>query len=102
MLVLCNRLAKWQMAGKLGDFFMKKFICSFLPCSQQGPHFFHILVSYESFDMWLCGKSEKKNEFFGGMGSLEDEFPKKITKKVSFLSLKLQKSFCLDKAEGVP
>ena len=83
------------MAGKLGDFFMKKFICSFLPCSQQGPHFFHILVSYESFDMWLCGKSE----IFLCIGSLEDEFSKKIAKKVKFSTLKHQKYFCLDKAD---
>ena len=37
-----------------------------------------------------CGYVVKVNKIiFLGMGSLEDEFPKKITKKVKFLTLKL-------------
>ena len=49
-------------------------------CSHQEPYFLDILVSYESYDMWLCGKSEKI-WFLSGMGFFEGQFHPKITKK---------------------
>ena len=49
-------------------------------CSHQEQYFLDILVSYESYDMWLCGKTEK-NWFLSGMGFLEGQFLPKITEK---------------------
>ena len=49
-----------------------------------------------------CGFVVKvKKVIFLGMGSVEDEFPKKVAKKVMFLTFKHWKYFCLDKADVV-
>ena len=49
-------------------------------CSHQEQYFLDILVSYESYDMWLHGKSEK-NRFLSGLGFFEGQFLPKITEK---------------------
>ena len=90
------------MAGKLGDFLIKKNLFTLSSLAHTRDHFFHILVSYESFALWLCGKSEKKLEIFWVWGPWRMNFQRKSPKKVSFSTLKLQKSFCLDKDNLVP
>ena len=69
----------WK-ARKLGNFFWKKFACFLAHCSHQEPYFSDILVSYESYDMWLYGKSEE-NWFLSGMGFFEGQFLQKIIEK---------------------
>ena len=61
-------------------FSLKKCTCFLAHISHQEPYFLDILVSYESYDMWLCGKSEKKL-ILSGMGFFEGQFHPKITKK---------------------
>ena len=76
------------------------FALSFLAHSRD--HIF--FISWCHMKALTCGYVVKVNKiiFFWVWGPWRMNFLRKLPKKVSFLSLKLQKSFSLDKAEGVP